>query len=629
MDRLRGCKCLVEATHLGESLRAKVVGLHTSRVEHHDPVQRFEHFVVMSGMLKQACEAKPDTGVARPFMRQFTSQFDRIVRDIEALGPELHGVPGPFVTGLVSQRELRTIEGVLRLAGFPEPLGEKPVGHRIERGTRRVATQHRDAVVGLVGIFKRFGKFAGGGRPSRCHGHGLPQRIEPPLGVAHRVAHLSAVEPQLGEQWEPVRRLTSQFERFFEPIQTRHLLNGHRPGVPQIWAQVEKLLERFEQVDVLVGLRENLMGMGDERDQPFAGVRLTPQFRFEEFEGVALLLAATTRLKEFCNEKFLVDVRAEPAAQDFERLFRPVGPTMHLRCDAVVPGVVGFEFVGPLNRRECLHMLFAVGEEQGALPPGPGILGALVEHLLNHAVGIGFRIAGEKLRLQLQERVVVRESLAGLSEVRPGGGAAIGFIQQRNRAAMPFRRGRVELQQFERVNRSRTEIGRDPRDPRRRFVPDLGRRQRLRGSKVDTRVVRATEARVALGAEQIQVAERRRTGRQARSVHQLVDRLIECGECLLGLVAIHQCVVQGSRRGRDRSRGTARSLLKETHGLRHLIRRTRRAKVRICELILAFLQGAGEAIDFGRIFESPRFPPLRAEEEEPGGGRGSNPDGPP
>ena len=50
-------------------------------------------------------------------------------------------------------------------------------------------------------------------------------------------------------------------------------------------------------------------------------------------------------------------------------------------------------------------------------------------HLLDYMAGIGIGIAGEELGLQFHERIVVREALAALTEMRARRGPAIGFVE--------------------------------------------------------------------------------------------------------------------------------------------------------------------------------------------------------
>ena len=80
-------------------------------------------------------------------------------------------------------------------------------------------------------------------------------------------------------------------------------------------------------------------------------------------------------------------------------------------------------------------------------------------------------------------------------------------------------------------------------------------------------------------------------------------------------------MVKRSRRGGDRDRGAAGTLLEEPKGFRYLFRGAGGAEIRVGELIFAFLQRAGEPVQFGRLVEPPVLPPLRREQVVPGGGR--------
>ena len=223
----------------------------------------------------------------------------------------------------------------------------------------------------------------------------------------------------------------------------------------------------------------------------------------------------------------------------------------------------------------------------------------------------------------------MRESLSGLAEVRAGSGSAIRFVQECDRATVPFRRGRVELQELQRVNHCGTQVGLDASDTCCRLVPDCGQRKRLSGGEIGVRLRAAAESRMALGAKEIQVAERRGARSLASAVREFIDGLIQCGKGLLGFVAIHERVVKRPRGGRDREGRATGALLEEPNRFGHLIRGPRRAKVRIRELVFSLFQGAGEAVDFGCVFKATFFPPLRSEQEEAGGSGRSNPHGAP
>ena len=102
-------------------------------------------------------------------------------------------------------------------------------------------------------------------------------------------------------------------------------------------------------------------------------------------------------------------------------------------------GWFGLEFAGPLDVGERLVVALAVGEDERALPQRPGVAVALLQHVENGAVGVGVRVAGEELGAELQQRVVVREPLAGLGEVGARRGAAVGLGQESGERAVRLR----------------------------------------------------------------------------------------------------------------------------------------------------------------------------------------------
>ena len=104
---------------------------------------------------------------------------------------------------------------------------------------------------------------------------------------------------------------------------------------------------------------------------------------------------------------------------------------------------------------------------------------------------------------------MVREPLARLGEVRACRGAAVGVGQERRERAVRVHRERFELDRFEVVRAGGREIGLDARDAGRALVPRDRGHERLRGAEVGLGRVEPPGRRVALRAEQEQLAERR------------------------------------------------------------------------------------------------------------------------